>query len=411
MNFSSTDIPISIIGNHGSWKAIHEPNSVSGPSLLTFNSIPIFNHCICEFGDFPDEIALVDSVKEWRKGNVFYLKLQSHFPFGSRTKLVQSYRYYTHTLRITTDFVIPKQTVISKKISVGSFSLPGKWIGYREVTTNEGTQVKLSKLNELTDLCKKLTLIESWDSHPLALVFRHETGIELEIGLGTDQWRWEKGFLVDNYAKYTLNFIDDEIRFQRLVSTSEENIVPAPRHYTFNWYLSWSMNQQIDLLNGLLLLDVNFNDKQELNVSQLDKDTYDITSNYALNLDLAKINWRLSQKRVYNNEVDDNPCFTAGSTINCLKRIIRQIASLKNIDIPIYITGMSPGFCDCGRHVFKKRPCSHWDMASLIEFSSWTRKILGNKRKIIFNYDKFATPSMQQLFTESDIDYESTDTV
>ncbi len=409
MNYPSTDVSTIILGNQGLWKAVHEPNSVSGPSVLTLNSIPIFNGCECEFGDLSDKVALIDSIKEWRKGNILHLKLQSHIPFGSRTKLIQSYRYYNGILRITTDFVIPKHTLIPKYVAIGSFTLPGEWLGYRVITNKTGTQIEVSKLNDLTTLCPKSTLIKSWESHPVALVFKHKTGIEFEIGLGTDLWRWNNGFLIsNNNAKYTLTFVDNKIRFQRLVSISEGDLEPVPRRYTFNWYLSWSMNQHSNPLNGLTLMNLEYNSKQELNISWLNQETENITSNYALNFDLGKIDWRLSQKRIFDDEISNSPCFAASSTIKHLKRIIRQISSLKNNNIPIYITGISPGLCNCGRHVFKKRSCIHWDMASIIEFAAWTRKMLGEKRHIMFNYAKFKTPSMQQLFIESDIKYEST---
>ncbi len=410
MNYSLTDgIRVRIIGNQGLWKSIHELNSISGPPVLTLGSTPIFNQCACEIGDLSDKVALIDSVKEWRKGNILHLKLQSHFPFGGRTKLIQSYRYYNGILRITTDFVIPKRTIIPKQIGVGSFTLPGEWLGYQVVARKSGTQIGLSKLNDLTSLRSQSTVIKSWESHPVALVFKHKTGIELEIGLGTDLWRWDNGFLIDNNdAKYTLAFVDNEIRFQRLVSVAEDDIEPIPRRYTFNWYLSWSMSQHSDPVNGLSLIDLNYNNEQELDISQLNQETENIPSNYALKFDVGNIEWRQFQKRIYDDEISNSPCFAASSAITHLKRIIRQISSLKNKGIPIYITGISPGICNCGRHVFKKRPCIHWDMVPIIEFAAWTRKMLGKKRRIIFNYGKFGTPGMQHLFTEPDIKYEST---
>ncbi len=412
MSYAFTDIPINIIGNHGLWTANHEPDSVSGPSLLTFNSIPIFNHCECELGDLSDNVALIDSVKEWRKGTILHLKRQGHFPFGSGTKLIQAYRYYNSSLRITTDFVIPGHTSIAKQIGISSFSIPGKWHGFREITRNNGILPEVSSLNQLPASSSKSAEIKSWGTHPVSLIFKHETGIELEIGLGTDIWRWNNGFLInDNNAKYRLAIIDNEIRFQRYVSIADADIIPEPRHYIFNWYLAWSMSQNDDQSDPLSHIELNYNEQQELDLCQLDNDTRNLPLNYALNLDLGKINWRLSQKRIYDNEISDSPCFTASSTIKHLKRIIRQISSLKNDKIPINITGIFPGFCNCGRHVYKKHSCVHWDMASIIEFAAWTRKILGKKRRIIFDYSKFNTPGMQQLFSESKIDYGLTGTI
>jgi len=233
MFVKTSDIPFIVEGEEGSWKAVHFCNSIAGPARLYVNDILVLRDCLCEIDDISDQLALMDSFRKWRKGVFSNVELTGHLPFGSEPKLKHIYRYGPSFVKISTELLIPKTTIIRKQLGIGSVLLPGDWISYRTVDRSTDTNVTLSAWHDLTHLPAALKPFSSWNRFPLAVIFKHRNSTELEIGVETGVWRWVNGLKgPDNRSEFSLSKSDKGIHFHRYVTSADEEFEPPARPYT-----------------------------------------------------------------------------------------------------------------------------------------------------------------------------------
>lgn len=382
---TSDDNQIEISGT--GWHAVHARRTVNGPRSLSVNGTEILRDCFCSVGGLADRAALIDSIRDNRNSNSDVVIVNGTLPFGNEIEFLHTYRYGDGFARIITDLTFRRGSTADPSVDIGSLSLPGPWKRYRTVIDDSG-KLTLSDWRVIEDV--------SWNQPPLAVILEHQSGVQLEIGTGNDLWRWQKGLLTPqtNTGCYTLKTSGDDLEFSRSVTICSEDSVPKPRVYRFSWYLAWqSLATTTDLPTETV--EPVFSDDGSLDAAATDAR---LAPGIHLALDLAAIDWPPPLCHARDGHQTSRPCIASSAVMTRLRRIIRQLAGLKQQDFTLVFRNLQPGLCDVGRHTDQRQPAAHWDMSDLLAFSLWTRSCLGSERRILVDCAGLDCPSMKRLF-------------
>ncbi len=382
---------IIITGRGRLWAAHYELNNLAGPRLLEHRGTPLLNSCCCCFNDQDDTVALAEAVRASRKGKAAIISGAGRLPSG--VGLSHTHRYAEGFARFVTDVKVPRATVLKTRVSIGSLELTGDFPAWRLLDEN----CRLTKWEELGET--PLT----WPRHPPALILRRSDGLEVEIGLGNDLWRWASGLRpgTDNQGHYELRRSGAGVVFERSPSVAAVEFTPRPRSYRFSWYLAWSLDPETYPPAGGSALEPRWRPNGDLDLGAL-RQTLKSEPGGILELDLARMAWPDSLRR----QTSPHPCLASKNVRKRLRRIVRQLAAFEPGEFPIRFRGLSPGLCDRASHLERRGQRQHWDMAAILEFALWTRQCLGDDRLILNDAGDLDCPSQQNLFAVSDHDVE-----
>ena len=380
------------------WTIVHCRNQLTNPKQLHVDNLTLLTRCICEVGPLNDIGGVVESFRNWRKGNVLIIKIKGYIPSSQKIDIVHTYRYSSGFTKITTDITIPKGLVLGTKLGIGSLVLPNLWQRYRLVYPHNEL-LSMSEWRPISTTGADSSTLFSFTTPPLSIIFQYEN-VELEVLTGVDLWRWDKGIYgVHNQGKFELINQGDHLCLQRYVSYLDHPIEPIPRSYRFSWYLSWSLNDKKNISPNLDRVKPLWDKDGELDFSGLTKLIKNLPKNTALEIDLRDIIWTASTCRgIQNYQKPPLPCFAGNGAINRFKRLIRQLKAASQETFPLMLHGLKPGICDKGRHVMRRGTHRHWDLPAILDFSLWVRKILGNDFEILYDTDEICFPSMRNLF-------------
>lgn len=378
---------------------VYNRNQIANPKRLNVDDLTLLTRCISEIGPLNDLGGVVQSFRNWRKGNVLIIEIKGYLPSSPKVDLVHTYRHSSGFTKITTDITIPKGFVFDTKLGIGSLVLSNLWQRYRLVYPHN-EQLQMSEWKSISTIGSDSSILFSCTTPPLSIIFQYEN-VELEVLTGMDLWRWDRGIYgVRNQGKFELINQGGHLCLQRYVSYLDQPIEPIPRSYRFSWYLSWSLNDKENISPNLDRVKPLWNKDGELDFSGLTKLIKNLPQNTALEIDFRDILCPTSACRGYQNyQKDPLPCFVGNGAINRFKRLIRQLKAASQDTFPLMVHGLKPGICDKGRHVMRKETHRHWDLPAILDFSLWVRKILGNDFEILYDPDEICFPSMRNLFS------------
>lgn len=372
---------VSIFPQEGKWKATHTKSCLGGPAEIIYNKAPIVESVHSHVGDIKDTMAIVRSFKDYHKQNASVLEYAGFLPYGSQIGFNHTYRYFENRLRVTTDVHITPGATIARHLGVGSLFLPGKWEKFNIIPA---AQHQVDGAEAFTRSVPKWDgkdiMIGHWHRPPLAMTFAKKNGVRVEIGTGSDLWRWEGNFgFFPESGSYKLILKENGIEVIREVLACCENFEALPAEYRFTWHLAWDCTKEkepkvpsktvtIPLLNG-----------KDLDKAELKKSLLATGSDTVLVIDLKRFSWPDSFYKSPSpidyvlKETSNEVSFMHKSVATSLKKIIRQVLEIDEIT-GISFKNFIPGISYNSSHVNKKDATGsvHWDINQLLDFAAWT---------------------------------------
>lgn len=368
-----------------SWQATHPTSSLAAAGELTWSGAPVWHRCTSTLGQLQDDLALVEDVRGHETKDQAAIEAKGYLPFGTQPRFMYASRYSDAILRITTDVYLPPRTQLREQATIGSLELATGWTDYRHLTMEEAGGFRFSDWAELPADGLR------WSAPPLALLLRQPSGLVLEIGTGSDFWRWQRGFCgADNQANYRLHERDNHWQFDRQVSLFSDPFDPAHMEYRFNWYAAWSGQLQPAEPTTEQLVPCHWQEDGRLDLSTIDS----LSERDCLVIDLASAPWPKELLRTS----DQRPCLAARGVGKRLRALTRQLQAHDNQQVAICFRHLLPGACREGSHVGRPGDLLHWDMGHLLELASWMRHALGRERRIYNEIDPLRLPSLANLF-------------
>jgi hypothetical protein len=325
-------------------------------------------------------------------------------------------------MRVTTDIKWPRGAQVKRHFGLGCLSLPGRdWkrvlavppaVHAGEGSTTEWIALPVPEGGPV--------MVAHWHRPPLALVFERHDGFRLEVGTGSDLWRWEHGMGAGPESGSWKVFRDpDEVRLVREVLMCCSPFEPEPRPYRFTWHMAWSAPAPATERPGgepfvlrLSTRDKGLEPKQFQELRDADRDG----RNLHLVLDTAAQDWQDSFRRSATQPDwirglrTPMPCWQSAAVIKRLRRVVRQLMQLQRTH-SLEFRNVSPGICWDPGHLDRRRDdgLCHWGIGNLLEFSTWTRQQLGPDWRItsVPAAEWQDLPSVSELFAVNG--FETTD--
>ena len=401
----------------GTWAAVYLADRLTGPESLALDGQELLHGCRSYIDDIPDSHAVVTDFRATRTGGTVVVSSSGYFPFGSPIQFKQQATHAANHVRVTLDIQWPAQARVRHQLGIGSVFLPGQW--QRLLCVPPALQVAQgaipvwTAIPPLGESTGALTL-GHWHQPPLALVFEHADGTHLEIGTGSDIWRWEHAFGHDpESGSYRLILEQDGIRFLREPLTCESESTPEARKYRLTWYAAWGRESDPPASapsDSVRELDFAPGGGLAPNCVSVNAPDTVSSSPPALLLDFgrrpAPANWqRCGSPVAFAQGVRTGcSCWEDNGVQKHARQAIRQLAAWPAPG-RLVLRGLTPGICwDAGHvHKNKARGLPHWDMNGILEFSEWASHKLGPgwalRAEIPTPWSEL--PSLQGLFAPS----------
>jgi hypothetical protein len=405
---TKTDLEYQILDDSEKWLATHPLRGSNGPVSLKYKNDLLIKNCGGYIGTVKESSCVSRKIKDYHKGGTSVLEFEGFLPYGeNQIDYKQSYRYSNRRLKVTTDINFHPETKIQRHFSIGSLDLPGKWESFT-VTPAASHQAHGAENKEYT-VPKHETeniMLAHWHRPPLSVVFKRPNGTAIEVGTGSDLWRWEENLdYAPESGSYKIILTADGLQFIREPLACCEEFSPTPRPYRFSWYLAWRENGSNKKLPQHHKIELDFNTKGHLNTKDLeDKISENKFYSYAI-LDFSKFIWEKEQVRnlspydYIRNIRTEDPCWSAKSVLGRAKKIIRQLQGIKDLD-GVILRGITPGHCYCSSHANKKQEngTAHWDINGIFDFATWATNSCKEKLLLHIENDGTIPPSISGLF-------------
>jgi len=392
-----------VVHNDGHWEAWHDTECGGGPDEILVDGVPLLRDCRFYFDDLVDRAGVVRRFRDFRKGGAATVVTEGYFPFGNEIKFAHTCRYAANHVRVTFDFNWPRGMTVKRRLGIGSMVFPGQWTRFFCVPPAlhmaEGREPHWQTIPAWDG---KPVMIGHWHRPPLAVVLERADGSAIEIGTGTDVWRWEQCMgLGPECASYKLHLQEDGIEFVREPLMCCEEYAPDPREYRFSWYAAWRSSSwpkgaaTASGSNPLILspsgIDAALPDDDELHARCL-------VDAPAFAESARRTASALDQARGLRT---DALCWQSPITQKAFRRGIRQIAA-RHSHGTLQVDGISAAPCWDPVHVHRRNVdvLAHWDVVPLLDMGVWTRQTLGLDWEIIATVPEpwNALPSLQGLF-------------
>ncbi|MCJ8328593.1 MAG: hypothetical protein HRT89_10670 [Lentisphaeria bacterium] len=376
-----------ISGFTANWLSSYDEDSIAGPDSLHIPEIADFGAITSEINKLNDSLAIADESKIIRKANIAVFSSKGRLPFGSRIGFSHTHRYAENNIRFTSDILIPGQTFITSSLSLAKLEINGSFVEMQFLDQD----YKLSPWAPCTTI--------EFATLPLLVILKNKAGHCLEIGCGSDVWRWNNGLNIDEMSqKYKLSFESGTVIYERIICDVEDETVVTARSYRFTWFLAWSYNLPAKEVGETL--DCPLSKNGEVDTKKLRDD---LTEHMTICLDLHKIT--VDEKSL---KTDQSMCFAKRKNMSRLKSMIRKIISNSAATNPLIIKNLNPGICTNGSHLDRKTEHLHWDYPQILDFAAWTRHQCPERE---IYCEPISIPSQTAIFQQTnheqnEIDYE-----
>lgn len=392
----------------GKWIAEHPPEGIQGPLKISYKNDTLLQDCIGYCGSKSESSAVSRKTKDFHKGGVSVIETEGFLPFeDGKINYRHSYKYSNKWLRVVSDISFLGNTPIKRHFGLGSLFLPGKWkdiyVQPAAALTVHGAEEKLISVPKHKN---NDVMLAHWHRPPLSVTFRRPNGTSIEIGTGSDLWRWEEnlGYAPES-GSYKIILEKDGIRFIREPLACCEDFNPENRSYKFSWYIAWRENGANKSLPNHHSVSVLLDDKGEVDTQIIKTKLADKTLyGYAV-LDLNSFDWKdkqLISSSPYDfirNIKSKHACWNCSSVVTRLKSAIRKLADIEELD-GIVFKNFSPKVCYQSHHVNKKHEngTAHWDINGLFDFAAWASNFCKDKISLYWDDKEVIQPSLLGLF-------------
>jgi hypothetical protein len=390
------------------WIARHPLKSSNGPLSLSYKNDTVIENCEGYASPLTESMTIPRKVKGFHKSGTTVLEFEGYLPTGaSQLDYNQSYKYSNRRVKVTTDVSFQHNTSVARHFGVGSLFLPGKWKEMSFIPPGahiaHGAKNRTMAIPTYTD---SPIMLGHWHRPPLSVTFKRPNGLAVEIGTGSDLWRWEEnlGYAPES-GSYKITLEKDGIRFIREPLACCEEFSPDNRAYRFSWYIAWRENGANRKLPQHHAIKLPLSNNGELDTKKL-QDELSKKSLYAyIIIDIDKFNWTKDQCRVtspYNyirNIVDTKACWSVTSVITRIKNIIRKLHGIDEVD-GIIFKNLTPGVCFCPSHVSKSHEngTAHWDINGFFDLASWATNLCEGKLQFFMDNNGALPPALEGLF-------------
>ena len=322
----------------GLWTAEHAAHRLAGPQRIQVGGQDMALGTPFHVDDVSDEAAVASRPRAYRKGGVAVVSTSGRFPFGRPLEYQQTCRYAGNHVRVTVDIQWPRDTAVQRHLGLGGVVLPGEWKRFFCVPPAlhqaSGTVGRWERIP--TPPSAGETMIGHWHRPPLALVFERADGAALELGTGSDLWRWESAFgagLEGGSYKVLLRKEGIQIVREPLMCCSPHT--PVPRPYRLSWYMAWrgakgTWTTQV-LKGERRLFTLGANGELIAENGEIPSDSHLIDSGECIVLDVGGCVWPAEWRR--SGSVPDFirgtllsvPCWHSTGVQKAVRRAIRQL--------------------------------------------------------------------------------------
>ncbi len=375
------------------------PGTAAGPEEVAIGSTPIVGGCFCRFGALTDAAPVIDSFHHWRKNIVHNVEIRGFIPFASQIAFRHIFHNAPGYLAAITDITVPRRTTLSGRIEIASVTLPGAWHAVTGIGCDANSILTATRREKITGAPG--AVIATWAADTVALIFEKSCGRRIEIGIGSDIWRWHMGFCPEqDGVEIELTAQDDGLVLHRIVSRPDRDFVPAPRRYRFSWYMAWSDGHTPSPPDDRKAVGPVWSSDGDIDFESTQRRIKNAPPGTVLAIDFETLQWNAGiHRRHAGHGHDEKPCFAANRTLVRCRRIIRQIAALDAGPFPVQVGGLAPGICDHGRHILRHGKKLHWDLPAIMQLATWTRQCIGNSRELSMNTAALPCPSLMNLLT------------
>ena len=395
---------------NGDWTITYPKNRFGGPESVCFRDQPVLTGCRNHIDDLGEDVAVLQDARRSHKRGTSIVRHEAYLPFGNEIRLKQQATHAANHCLVTVDLEWPRQTAVRRHLGIGSLFLPGKWKKYLCVPPSAHLAAGEQPFSRTVPEAGPTPLmIGHWHRPPLALVFFREDGLQVEIGTGSDLWRWEQslGGGVES-GSYKILLEADGLRWVHEPLMCCTEFTPAARKYRLTWYFAWHRGgdgtppppsdtvwREIPLkADGTVATDVLAAATPAEHAGWI--------------LDFARMpapdSWRRCATPAALGRGVRTPqslCWEDDGLQKRARRIIRQLAATGQPGC-LRLKGINPGLCWDAHHVGKSAAdgLPHWDINGLFDFSEWARQHLGPEWQIQVDPDPqwSALPSIAGLF-------------
>lgn len=370
--------PILVAHPSAGWQARHDRELFGGPEEISLQGQPLLRECRFRLDDLDNASAIVDMQRQFHKGGAAVVLSEGYFPYGGEIKFRQECRYAQNHLRVIFDLRWLRGTVVKRHFGLGSLRLPGKFRRYFCLPpAQHQAEGKAAYWQEIPAFAGGAPLmVGHWHRPPPAVVFEREDGLFVEIGTGSDLWRWEEclGAGPEN-GSYKIFLEADGLRFDREPLMCCGEFEPVSRPYRYTWYAAWGRQlPQPEAPQGEPIRCAKGSLEAEFSIPS--------GARPAFTLDASAIAWPASACQAPSSLALASgrrpvPCLESSLVQKVLRRPIRRLRELP--DGILVLKGLNPGCCwDAGHMEKNHRPfVSHWDINGLHEYLVWIRQQLG----------------------------------
>ena len=392
----------------GKWVSEHPQNGINGPLKLSYKNDTVLESCLGYAGEKSEDTAIAKKTKDYHKAGTSVLECEGFLPFeDGKINYKHSYKYSNKRLKVVSDVSFSDNCPIKRHFGLGSLFLPGKWKElYVVPSPNLTVHGAVEKLVSIPKYKNKPLMLGHWHRPPLSVTFKRPNGTTLEVGTGSDIWRWEEnlGYSPES-GSYKIILEEEGIRFIREPLACCEEYIPENRSYRMSWYIAWRENGANKSLSKHHSIPVSFNSKDEVILSSItDKVNSKSLYAYAV-IDLNSFSWndkQLSSSSPYDfirGIKSNHACWSCSSVATRVKKVIRKLIEIDGLD-GIIFKNFKPHFCYESQHVNKKHENGtvHWDINGLFDFASWVTNACTDKLELYWEDKNTVQPSLLGLF-------------
>jgi hypothetical protein len=195
------------------------------------------------------------------------------------------------------------------------------------------------------------------------------------------------------------NHVDFKRRLVTVMDGGEEGVQPPTRDYRFCSQLAWSTPT-------LYTKEADMPELTHLEILPKGKgiDVKALSEKPAVSVDFSKLTAVDSMHVAHDGVLQEALCWECNNTKLGAKRIIRQLAAKSTEGFLLIEGGMTPSFCDNGKHVDRPgKTIPHWDLNGITAFAAWARRCLGDGWRVVVKQPKpwDTLPSLQGLFAQN----------
>ena len=372
------------------WEAVHDAERFGGPTEINFEGVAVLRDNSFHVDDVDETYAVIKRQRLSHKGGAAVVHSEGYFPFGSEVRFFQTCRYAMNHLRVIFDLEWTRGTLVKQSFGLGCLRLPGRFKRFFFLPPAlDQVAGQAGEWRDLPAADGQSQVVAEWSQPPPVLVFERNDGLFVEIGTGSDLWRWEEclGGGTGN-GRYRIVRTDAGLEIVRDLLARQAEFQPVSRPFRFTWYAAWGRELPAAAKLPAKIQTVEFDASREpilpAKMGKLPK----------LLVDLSLIPWPVSALRTASP--DDQLaghrqatcCWENDAGQKSLRRLVRKLRD-RFPKGTLVIKGLTPGCCWDPSHLEKpnRESLAHWDINGIVDLFVWLRHQLGPGWEIRLDQD------------------------